>query len=175
MPRIWFQFSKTRKNLEPTEENVLEAQAYCASLLGAAAFEKTLWDQALKQYSKAHVIYSVLGKTSKVDVFREFQSSTVDPSIRYAAYRCQMPRTIGIPTIARQRFPRSEEDLVANLETLDQEALNQKATTTTDESLSRPSNLPKTITWRSRTVDLHDASIAIALGSINDAFTALSS
>jgi signal recognition particle subunit SRP68 len=166
---------KDQKKSRANGRDVLEAQAYYASLSGAATFEKADWDQALQQYSKSHVIYGVLGKTSKLDVFKDFQSSTIDPSIRYAAYRCQMPRTIGIPTIARQRFPRSEKNLVATLEELDADALNEKPAAVADESLSRPSNLPKTITWRSRTVDLQDAAIAIALGSVHDASNALSS
>lgn len=155
-----------------TDEDVLEARAYAASLTGATAFEKQSWEACLKSYSEARIIYSCLSTSTRADVFRDLLVDPVDPSIRYAAYQIRMPRTVAIATIARQFFPRADSQLVQKVEKLDPDVLK-------DESKSKATDaesgaVPKTITWRSRTVDLEDAAIATALASVNSAVAILS-
>ncbi len=80
----------------------------------------------------------------------------------------RLPRTIAIPTIARKFFPRSDRKLVAQVEELDPDVLNEQPTKTRAETADA-GTAPKTITWRSRTVDLEDAVIATALAAVNSA------
>jgi signal recognition particle subunit SRP68 len=155
-----------------TVEDVLEARAYAASLTGAREFEKRSWEACVKSYSEARIIYSALATSTKSDIFKDLLADPVDQSIRYGAYQMRMPRTIAIPTIARKFFPRSESELVAQVENLDPDVLSDapKAKTTTAEAGAAP----KSISWRSRTVDLEDAAIATALASVNKAEKKLS-
>lgn len=155
-----------------TVEDVLEARAYAASLTGAKEFEKQSWEASVKSYSEARIIYSALATSTKSDIFKDLLSDPVDPSIRYGAYQMRIPRTIAIPTIARKFFPRSDAELVSQVEKLDPDVLNDepKAETANTESGATP----KTITWRSRTVNLEDASIATSLASVNRASEILS-
>lgn len=150
------------------DEDVLEARAYAASLSGATAFEKQSWEPCVKSYSEARIIYSALATSTKSEIFKDLLSDPVDPSIRYGAYQMQLPRTVAIEAIARKYFPRSDAKLVSQVENLDPDVLNErptKAKATTAEA----GTTPKTITWRSRTVDLEDAAIATALASVNSA------
>ena len=155
-----------------TVEDVLEACAYAAALTGATEFEKQSWETCVKSYSEARIIYSALATSTTSDVFKDLLADPVDPSIRYAAYQMGMPRTVAILAIARKYFPRSDSELVLKIEKLDPEALNDepKSKTTNAET----GNVPKTITWRSRTVDLEDAAIATALALVYSAASRLS-
>jgi signal recognition particle subunit SRP68 len=155
-----------------TVEDVLEARAYAASLTGAREFEKQSWEACVKSYSEARIIYSALATSTKSDIFRDLLSDPVDPSIRYGAYQMRMPRTVAIPTIARKFFPRSDAELVLQVEKLDPDVLNDEPKTKTASTESGAT--PKTITWRSRTVNLEDASIATSLASVSRAAGILS-
>jgi signal recognition particle subunit SRP68 len=155
-----------------TDEDVLEVRAYATALTGAREFEKQSWEACVKSYSEARIIYSALATFTRSDVFKDILADPVDPSIRYAAYQMRMPRTVAIPTIARKYFSRSDSELLLKVEKLDPEALN-------DEPKVKAANAemgaaPKTITWRSRTVDLEDAAIATALTSVHSAASILS-
>ncbi|KAI9846580.1 MAG: hypothetical protein M1837_003821 [Sclerophora amabilis] len=151
----------------------LEARAYYSSLVGAVTFEKQEWEACLTSYSEVRIMYSTLSKASNAEVFKDLLSSTVDPSIRYAAYQLRMPRSRPIPTIARNYFPKSDKALLSLVSQLDHTALIED----TAKSKSGPSQnsepLAKTITWRSRTVDLEDAAIAQALTSVDSSAAAL--
>jgi signal recognition particle subunit SRP68 len=155
-----------------TVQDVLEARAYAASLTGAKEFEKQSWEACVKSYSEARIIYTALATSTRSDIFKDLLSDPVDPSIRYSAYQMRMPRTVAIPAIARKFFPRSDPELVLQVEKLDPDVLNDepKAQTANPESGA----IPKTTTWRSRTVDLEDASIATALASVHSAAGILS-
>jgi len=156
-----------------TIEDVLEARAYAASLTGAMEFEKQSWEPCVKSYSEARVIYSALAISTKSDIFKDLLADPVDPSIRYGAYQMRMPRTVAIPTIARKFFPRLDTELVSKVEALDPDVLNDQPTRAKTET-AETGAVPKTITWRSRMVDLEDAAIATALASVNSAATRLS-
>ncbi|PBP19623.1 signal recognition particle protein [Diplocarpon rosae] len=148
--------------------DVLEARAYAASLSGAREFEKQKWETCVQSYSEARIIYSALAASTKIDIFKDLLSDPVDPSIRYAAYQMRLPRTVAIPTIARRFFPSDDTGLVAQVEKLDPDALNDQPTKP-KAATAEAGTIPKTITWRSRTVDLEDAAIATALVSVSSA------
>jgi signal recognition particle subunit SRP68 len=153
-------------------EDVLEARAYAASLIGAMEFEKQSWEACVKSYSEARIIYNALATATKSDIFKDLLSDPVDLSIRYGAYQMRLPRTVAVPAIARKFFPREDSELVSQVEKLDSDALSEQPTKTREAAES--GTVPKTITWRSRTVDLEDAAIATALASVNSATRKLS-
>jgi signal recognition particle subunit SRP68 len=150
------------------ENDVLEARAYAASLIGAMEFEKQSWEACVKSYSEARIIYSALGTSTKSEMFKDLLTDPVDPSIRYGAYQMRLPRTVAIPTIARKFFPRSDTELVSQVVALDPDVLNDQPTKARSDTTDVGS-VPKTITWRSRTVNLEDAAIATALAAVNAA------
>jgi signal recognition particle subunit SRP68 len=150
------------------DNDILEVRAYAASLSGAMEFEKQSWEACVKSYSEARIIYSALATATKNDTFKDLLSDPVDPSIRYGAYQMRLPRTVAIPTIARKFFPTTDTELVNQVELLDPNVLSEQSSKTKTEAAGAES-VPKTITWRSRTVDLEDAAIATALASVNDA------
>jgi len=84
-----------------------------------------------------------------------------------------MPRTVAIPTIARNYFTREDAELVSQVEKLDPDVLNDQPSKARTEAADS-GDVPKTITWRSRTVNLEDAAIATALASVNSAASKLS-
>jgi signal recognition particle subunit SRP68 len=156
-----------------SNEDVLEARAYSASLTGALEFEKQSWEACVKSYSEARIIYSALSTATKSDMFKDLLSDPVDASIRFGAYQMRLPRTIAISTIARKYFPHLDSTLVTQVENLDPDVLDDQPTRAKTETTDSGA-VPKTITWRSRTVDLEDAAIATALASVNTAAKILS-
>lgn len=156
-----------------SDTDVLEARAYASSLSGAREFEKQSWEACVKSYSEARIIYSALFTATKSDMFKDLLVDPIDPSIRYGAYQMRLPRTVAIPTIARKHFDRGDKELVAQVEKLDPDVLSEQSTRAKAETTDAGS-IPKTITWRSRTVDLEDAAIATALASVNAAEKKLS-
>lgn len=155
-----------------TVEDVLEARAYAASLTGATEFEKQSWEACVKSYSEARIIYNALATFTRSDTFKDLLADPIDPSIRYAAYQMRIPRTVAIPAIARKYFPRSDSELILKIEKLDPEVLNDEPKLKTTNTIA--GTVPKTITWRSRTVDLEDAAISTALESVYSAASRLS-
>lgn len=122
-----------------SETDKLEAAAYRYVLAGAEEFEKQAegikgtnampqrWNNCLSNYSAARIIYSALLKATKKDLFKDVLAGTTDPSIRYAAYQSRIPRTVGVPAIARKHFPKDEEALVKAVKSLDSSALDEEA------------------------------------------------
>jgi signal recognition particle subunit SRP68 len=153
--------------------DVLEARAYAAMIRGAARFEQQIWQHSLQSYSTARIIYSILSTSTKGDIFKDLLSETIDPSIRYAAYQLKMPRTVPIPTIARNNFPNSDSALVDKINKVDPEILKQSGDGSA-KGTAETEGLPKTLTWRSREVKIEDAQIASAWGSVSDAKERLS-
>lgn len=155
-----------RSTTGASAENVLETRAYSSSLAGSVEFEKQGWEQCVKHYAEARMIYTALSTSTKKDVFKDLLNNTIDPSIRYAAYQLRLPRTLAVPTIARRYFPRSDAKLVAETEKLDPDLFSEQAPGAKKDSGKGNDNVPRTISWRSRTVNLEDASIAQALASV---------
>lgn len=147
--------------------DVLEAKSYAALIRGAMLFERHNWEPCLQSYSTARVIYSALSSDGNGDIYKDLLSETIDPSIRYAAYQLKTPRTVPIPTIAKQAFPRSDAPLVNEINHLDASVLAEgDAASKLGDSVE---NAPRTITWRSREVQIEDAQISLAWASVESA------
>ncbi|KAG9241366.1 signal recognition particle 68 kda protein-like protein [Calycina marina] len=156
-----------------TLNDVLEARAYAASLMGAKEFEKQSWEVCVMSYSEARIIYSALATSTKQNIFTDLLADPIDDSIRYGAYQMGVPRTVSITSISRRYFIASEPDLVAQVQQLDPDVLSDQPTKEKTETAATAA-VPKTISWRSRTVNLEDAAIATALASVNEAAAKLS-
>ncbi|KAI9799565.1 MAG: hypothetical protein M1825_004491 [Sarcosagium campestre] len=152
---------------EVEERQLLEVRAYRASLAGAAEFERQHWSDCLTWYAESRIIYTALFNSSKQEIFKEVLSATIDPSIRYAAYQCRLPRSSAIAAIARKRFPRSDADLVSSIERLSPEVLLDDRSKAAEATGTDSEDGPRTISWRSRTVPIESASISQALSSTN--------
>ena len=142
--------------------DILEARAYLSLLKGALCFEKSQWRACLQQYSLARLVYVAIGASTKTEVFKDLLSTTIDPSIRFAAYQLKIPRTKPVPHLAIEHFPTTE-----GRTRIDIESLNAQAFDLDDKSKSAggvgASDLPSTLSWRGRTVRLEDAAISQAL------------
>ncbi|KAF5018354.1 hypothetical protein F66182_9665 [Fusarium sp. NRRL 66182] len=148
-----------------TRTDVLEAKAYASLISGSAAFEKQSWESSVRNYATARVIYSALATSTKGDLYKDLLTETIDPSIRYAAYQLQTPRTIPIPIIARKAFPQSDTDLVQQINDIDPAILKSDEAKAKD-GIASAEGAPKTLTWRSREVNIEDAQIAMAWGAM---------
>lgn len=168
-----FQLLKDQETTRASDVDVLEARAYATSLAGDVEFAKQSWEPSLKYYSEARAIYDVLSTTIKNDIFKDLVSERLDPFIRYSAYQLRMSRTVAVQSIARQYFPVSDTELVSALEKLDENFLKDQDPVTKADS-DDATGAPKTITWRSRTVDLEDAAITTALVAVRNAVNQLS-
>ncbi|KAN0071515.1 hypothetical protein V8E54_010111 [Elaphomyces granulatus] len=157
-----------------TNIDLLEARGYHSMLSGALWMEKRRWEEALRSYSVARVIYNVLGAKVKKDAFRDLIVSTVDPSLRYAAYQMKISRSQPLPSLAIQFFPHDQE-IRSEVETVDPASLTEEAGGIRKAADGLVQQLPDKITWRSRTVALEDASIAQALAAASAAESRLSS
>ncbi|KAF1968109.1 hypothetical protein BU23DRAFT_541666 [Bimuria novae-zelandiae CBS 107.79] len=158
-----------------SDVDVLEARAYAYALVGAEEFEKQAegtrskessakrWILCLTNYSAARVIYSSLLKATKNDLFKEVLTGTTDPSLRYAAYQHRIPRTVGVPSVAKKFFPKDDAALVQAVEKLDPAALQEEETAASGS----------TITWRGRKANIVDAAIGQALVSLESATSKL--
>ncbi|RDA83189.1 hypothetical protein CP532_1235 [Ophiocordyceps camponoti-leonardi (nom. inval.)] len=142
--------------------DVLEAKAYAALLQGAMQFEKRAWQPCLQSYAVARYAYSALSATGNADLFKDLLSETIDPYIRYAAYQLKTPRTVPIPAIVAKAFPWSDAALVSEINQVDPTVLG--AASGSDASAAQ--DIPKTLTWRSRQVQIEDAQISQAWASV---------
>jgi signal recognition particle subunit SRP68 len=183
LEKAYKQANLLRHLLEPqstsraTDIDLLEARAYASYLSGSAEFEKhsttqgssdtktqrEKWQECLENLSVAHVIYGALYEKTRGEPFREMLGSAIDPSIRYAAYQSQIPRTVAITEVARRYFPQDDSDLVRAVESVDRSAFKS------DNGHDSTGNLPKTISWRSRNANIVDASIGQALVAVRTA------
>ncbi|KAL8686327.1 MAG: hypothetical protein Q9218_007182 [Villophora microphyllina] len=150
-------------------KSLLEARAYQQSLRGAFAFEKRHWEQCLRSYSEARLLYTALAQsagTKQDDLFRDLLSSRIDQSIRYAAHQLQLPRTISIETIVARHVQRADNVYVSQVLQITPNLLQEPGTTAGKFATGKSEDVPKTIKWRSRTVELGDADTAQALASV---------
>ncbi|KAF4967670.1 hypothetical protein F66182_17908, partial [Fusarium sp. NRRL 66182] len=144
--------------------DLLEARGYLALLSGGLHMEKQKWDQSLQQFSLARIIYSALSQKERKEAYREIISVTIDPSLRYAAYQLKISRNKPLPSLAIENFP-GDNDVRAELEKVDPNCLVVDAAGTTRLADGEIGKLPETITWRSRSVPIEDASVAQALAA----------
>lgn len=170
-----------------SDVDVLEAQAYASCLIGAQEFEKhasqryeeaqgakAAWRKCLTAFSEAHIIYTALVTVSRKDVFKEVLASTVDPSIRYAAYQSRHPRTVAISAVAKEYFPSDNVGLVADVEKIHPSAFSdEQATQASTSDGTVTANIPTSVTWRSRNAPIADSAIGQALAATSLASTQL--
>lgn len=164
-----------------SERDLLEVRAYHGLLSGSEEFEKQSegqrpgdvpasedrWQECLRSFSTARVIYTSLYEQEKKETYRELVANTIDPTIRYAAYQARLSRTIAIPTVAKRYFPRKDLELAGQVEKLDPYALKDKpAPKTDDEKQASPQDVPNSVTWRGRKANIVDASIGQALANV---------
>lgn len=154
--------------------DVLEARAYLALLSGGLYMEMQRWEQCLRQFSMARVIYTALGQKDRKEAYRDIVSVTIDPSLRYAAYQLKLSRNKPLSSLAIERFP-GNSDVRSELEKIDPNCLVEDAAGTTRLADGGIEQLPESITWRSRSVPIEDASIAQALAAATAAESKLSS
>lgn len=155
-----------------TRDDLFEARAYYVSLRGAVEFEKRSWQRCLQEYSESRLLYSTLAKSGNVkrdNIFKDLLSTIIDPSIRYAAHQSKLPRTTSIDTIVARYVPRNESEFVQEILQTDPDALNEGRLGQKKGAGGEVQNAPKTIRWRSREVDLEDASTAQALAAVSAA------
>ncbi|KAF2168115.1 hypothetical protein M409DRAFT_21562 [Zasmidium cellare ATCC 36951] len=172
---------KSRDVAKSNEQDVLEAQAYQASLAGSEEFEKQSegqrgkdaqqsekrWQACLQNFSQARVIYAALLEKEKKEVYREILASTIDPTIRYAAYQAHISRTIAVPTVAKRHFPKDDKELAQAVEKLDPYALKDKPAPKNEaEQEDSPLDVPSSVNWRGRKAEIVDASIGQALANV---------
>lgn len=155
-----------------SDVDILEARAYLATISGALWLEKRRWEQCLHDYSIARVIYTALGQRAKKDAFRDLLTGTVDPSLRYAAYQMKLPRSKPTSSLAIEFFP-SDSATRAEVEKINPSCLAEEPAGTRRTPEGEVQQLPESITWRSRTVALEDASISQALAAASAAETRL--
>lgn len=148
--------------------DILEARAYLATISGALWLEKRKWEQCLHDYAIARVIYTALGQRVKKDAFRDLLTGTVDPSLRYAAYQMKLPRSKPTSSLAIEFFP-SDSTIRSEVEKIDPSCLAEEAAGTRRTAEGEVQKLPESVTWRSRTVALDDASISQALAAASAA------
>ena len=157
------------QSLKSNTEAILEARAYYVSLLGARDFEKQHWQQCLHNYSEGRLIYRTLANSKSSqgeDLFRDLLNTTIDPSIRYAAYQQKTPRTTSIDAIVSKFAPDSNSEYMQAILKLNPKAIDDPTTSEKDEFGSIANSVPKTVKWRSRTVNLEDAMTAQALAAV---------
>lgn len=163
------QLLQNESNITASPQQVLEARAYFVAIAGSVEFEKRRWEQSLTRYAEAYILYTALSTSTKKDVFKELLNDTIVPSIQYAAYQLRLPRTLGLLTLARRHFPREDEKMVNEVERLDPGLLSEQTLEATKVAGKEDENVPKTVTWRSRTVNIEDPSISQALSSVGAA------
>ena len=167
---------KDKEITKATSEALLEARAYYVSLRGAIEFEKQTWEGCLREYTEARFIYTTLGQSKgpkQEDLFQDLLNTTIDPSIRYAAYQLKLPRTTSIDTIVSRYVPK-DSGFVEKILEEHPNALDDPATAQRKTPSGNAENVPKTIEWRSRVVKLEDAVTAQALAAVSTAESRLS-
>lgn len=147
-----------------TNQDILEAKAYLALLKGGLDFERNRWASCITHYSFVRLVYTALSASAQTDVYRDLLEGTIDPSLKYAAYQEKLPRTKAVPDIAIENFPsddsQSREDILSADSTAFETSADKAAAQTKGAG-----DLPTTIEWRGRKVDIEDASISQALGT----------
>ena len=154
--------------------DIVEVTAYASSLAGTLVFEKRHWDEALRELAVSRACYDALlgtgaggsDKKSFADVYKEFLTGTVDPSIRYAAYQLGIPRTTDIAVLVKQFFPHEagNEDLVKRLNELYPSVLSDGGESEAVEGVEQ-TVVVNSVNWRGRVAPVEVGDIAVALGA----------
>ena len=174
--RTALQLVNLLKSINSQARDLLEARSYWSMLEGTLAFEAQKWESCLEAFSASFRVYAKLAKpivAGQDDPFRELLTSTVEPSIRYAAYQLKIPRTQSIEAISNQHQPRDASELQAQLDAVGETTTKEgkKAGVELEYDVK---DVSSSIKWRNRTVKLEDANIAQALASVSAAERRLS-
>ena len=103
------------------------------------------------------------------EIYKEFLTSTVEPSIRYAAYQMGIPRTTEIVQVARKFFPKdADEGLVERIGGLNPRAFGESAEGGAMDGMQQTPTITSA-NWRGRVAVIEDADIAVALGAAQKA------
>ena len=156
--------------------NLVEARSYWSMLEGTLAFEAQKWTICLQAFSASYQIYAKLAKpvvAGQDDPFRDLLTSTIEPSIRYAAYQLKIPRTQSIEAISNQFQPQDASALQTQLDAVGETSAKGGKKAGVDLGYDAK-DVPSSINWRTRTVKLEDANIAQALASVSAAERRLS-
>ena len=159
-------------------DDILEARAYLTALMGAVELEKRKWEQCLHTYSESRLIYATMAKSGNAkrdETVRDLLSGNIDPSIRYAAYQLKLPRTMPIDTIVARYLPRTADKYIEQILRSNPNVLNEAGEGQGKGISQAAKNVPKTIRWRAREVNLEDMATAQALAAVSDAGATLSS
>lgn len=154
-----------------TDVDIVEATAYASSLAGAVAFEKAHWEDALREFAIARTSYDTLSFAVKSDIYKEFLTSTVDPSLRYAAYQLEIPRSVDTTGLAKQFFPQQDQALIETLKGLNPKVLGGGDATEVEDG--ETAIVISSVNWRGRVAAIDEADIAVALGNAQKAETSL--
>jgi len=177
-----------RSGTNSSDQDVLEVQAYHASLRGTLLFEKQVegvkknkdvsknqeaWNLCLSELAVAHISYAALLHDSKKDIFKDILTNTIDPSIRYAAYQAKISRTVAVSTVAQQSFPSERSELSKLVLQIWPEAFEQKQVSSSQKEAEVSGTVPDSIKWRGRSAKIADATIGQALAQASIAQTTL--
>ena len=146
------------------DRDVLEATAYLSALKGALYFEKGRWELCIQEYSICRIIYVALSSGVGMDIYKEQLSSTIDTSLRFAAYQLRFPRTKAVSDIAIEQFPDDQKDLRTKIGKIDPKAFSGSQAPS-ERDRKKGDSLVSTITWRHKTVKIEDATIAQAIAA----------
>ncbi|KAI9819772.1 MAG: hypothetical protein M1826_001081 [Phylliscum demangeonii] len=171
-----------RETSHSTEEDFLEAHAYSSLLVGGCEFERRRWKECLRAYAMAWMVYTALqGSISeriRKEDLKDLLSTVVDPSLRYAAYKMQIPRSHQISAIALQFLPRDGNDdvlsLINHLKPNLMSDIDPAKAASPASKAAEADGGSRIVTWRSRIVKIEDAAISQALGDVEEASAKLS-
>ena len=167
-----------QRNSRVNTDAILEARAYYVSLCGAVNFEKQHWQLCLQNFSEARLIYATLStshSSSEGDHFRDLLNSTIDPSVRFAAYQSRIPRTTSIENIAKKFVVRDDNAYFKEIASRNPGVLSEQTASEGTFQLQAWEDVPRTIHWRSRNVTIEDAATAQALAAVASAEKKLTS
>ena len=153
----------------------LEAQAYQRYLRGDLAFEKHHWQSALQRFSDARLIYKALSSSNDGAFFQEMINSFVDPSLRYAAYKTNVPRATALDAIVKEQASHDTFDRLERTLRLHPIWSSRQEFSVNSSPVTSSVVVPKTVQWRTKKVKLEDAAIAQALAMVSCAEKDLSS
>ncbi|PNS16919.1 Signal recognition particle subunit SRP68 [Sphaceloma murrayae] len=158
-------------------KDLVEARAYVGLLSGTLEFEKQSegrkskediakkerWHPCLQEYSMARIVYAAMQKQTKKEVYRDLLNNTIDPTIRYAAYQAKVSRSVAVPSVALQFYPRDEGEIAAIVKEMDPAAFDEHKPVKDQKAASVTGEAPSSINWRGRSANIVDASIGQAL------------
>lgn len=154
---------------------VLQAHVYRLTLAGSFAFQRRQWPECVRHYSGARYVYDYLVSSNALgegDLFRDLIISDVDQGLRYAAHQVGIPRATSIDDIVTRHLPQQDDELIARVHHRDH-TIDRASPLASNEPSVPYREMPKSIVWRHRAVNIEDGGIANALAIVSSAETEL--